>query len=134
MKDKQKVLVAEFESIDAAYLRSMLERNGWESDLASNQMEVLHKLRERKYSLVLVNSNQSKVTGIETTRKIKALERELKRRIPVVGIASHTLEAEKRSILKAGADYCLTKPVYKNVLLETFKNVFGSNTLTSVAS
>jgi len=133
MSANNKILVAEFGSIDAAYLSGLLERNGWSADIANDSAEVIQKLQHENYSLVLINSNQSKVIGFETTRKIKGLESEMNKRIPVIGVTSHTIEAEKQNLLEAGADYCLTKPVYKNVLFETFKNIFKQNVISAAS-
>lgn len=133
MNANNRILVAEFESIDAAYLCGLLERNGWSAEIAGDGSEVIHKLQQEDYSLVLINSNQAKVIGFETTRKIKDLEGEMGKRIPVVGVTSHTIEAEKKNLMKAGADYCITKPVYKNVLFETFKNIFNQQVVSTAS-
>jgi CheY-like chemotaxis protein len=53
------------------------------------------------------------MNGIETTRKIRKLKKEL----PIIAQTAYIFEDDKDIILEAGCDACLIKPIRKEQLL-----------------
>ena len=128
-----KAIIAETKSIDGAYLRLMLEKQGWQADVVDNSDEVISRLEATDYQLVLINRNLLGSDGLETTRKIRAWEKRKGKKVNIIGIASYTIEEERKKLLHAGADYCIAKPIYKKSLAEALENLSANGQVLSVA-
>jgi two-component system, sensor histidine kinase and response regulator len=116
MNSEKKILVAEDRTIDAAYLKLMLEREGWQVDVAQEGYQVLDNALTEIYTLLIVNAHFHGSEGMEVVREIRGKETSTGRHIPILGITSYSLSEEKRRCLSAGMDYCLAKPIYqKNI-------------------
>ncbi len=63
------------------------------------------------------------LTGIEATRKIRALETNIE--IPIIALTAGSLLGEKEKCLKAGMSDFLTKPLLKQTLSDMIRKWFG---------
>jgi len=118
---ENEVLIADNSPIDAAYMRVMLERNGWKAEVVTDGLEVLQKLKERAYPLVILNGRLKRLTGEETIRRVREMEKTLNQRSVIIGTIGTTLENERKKLILAGADQCVSKPVYLQILLEVIQ-------------
>lgn len=118
---ENEVLIADNSPIDAAYMRVMLERNGWKAEIVTDGLEVLQKLKERAYPLVILNGRLKRLTGEETIRRVREMEKTLNQRSVIIGTVGTTLENERNKLIQAGADHCVSKPVYQQILLEVIQ-------------
>ena len=129
MKDYRKVLIAELKSIDAKHMQLMLRRRGWETDMVNNTTDLMNKLATDEYNLVIVSDNLPDGSILEVAPKIKKVSTQ-GNALPVVAVTNFTIELEKQKLLKAGADYCLTKPVYNNSLTEVIGHIIEQEQVT----
>lgn len=118
MKVSEKVLVAETKDIDAAHLRLMLERSGCETEIVKSSFDLLNRLEHNQYLFIVMNEKLQDIDGAETVEMIRQIEENSENnvRVPILGLTSYSLPAEKKKFQKSGIDYCLSKPVYKNKL------------------
>ena len=123
MRNHRKALIAELRSIEATHLKLMLKRKGWDSDMVNNSSDLLSKIASGNYELILLSNNLLDVDAEEITHEIRSLEKDQNKNIPIIAITSYSIEAEKRKLIKAGADYCLTKPVYNHNLSEVINKL-----------
>ncbi len=128
MNGNNLVLLAENQAIDAAYMRLLLERNGWKTEVVSDGDEVMEKLRKNSYSFVVINDKLSKIDAFELARRIREQEKNSNRHLIIIGLTSYAMESEHRRFLKAGIDYCLSKPVYSSSLVAALGAIFNGNT------
>jgi PAS domain S-box-containing protein len=121
--DKQKknklnnyILVAEDDEINFFYLKTMLKQNtSAEIIHASNGREAIEKFKEiPDIGLVLMDIKMPVMDGLEATRQIKAIKRD----VPVIAITAYAMAGDETRILDAGCDYYLTKPINKKLLLD----------------
>ncbi len=115
---ENEVLIADNSPIDAAYMRVMLERNGWKAEVVTDGIEVLQRLKEKAFALVILNGRLKRLTGEETIRRIREMEKSLNQRSVIIGTVGTTLENERKKLILAGADQCVSKPVYQQILVE----------------
>jgi len=133
-KEINNVLVAENKGIDAAYLRLMLERNGWKADIVTDGEEALRRIEEKQYAFLLISNNLNSLKGTEVIGKIRESEAISQSHLPILGVASCSLVSERKKYLNAGVDYCITKPVYQRSLFEIINTLFEDiNISVSVA-
>ncbi|GAB4331558.1 MAG: hypothetical protein OHK0038_06530 [Flammeovirgaceae bacterium] len=120
-------LIADISPIDAAFMRMMLEKNGWKADIVMDMNEVLKKLQENSYELVFISSELRKQSSQEAIHHLRAIEKDFTKHFVIVAMLNTTLTSERKNVMDAGADFCLLKPIYQNHLQEILKNVSKRN-------
>jgi len=70
-KIKKKILLVEDDPLIIKIYSSRLEQDGFEVEVASRGNEVLRKLKEQKYDLVLLDLVLPELTGFEILEKIR---------------------------------------------------------------
>jgi CheY-like chemotaxis protein len=111
-----KILVAEDDETNFFYLRAILSREGGITILrASNGQEAvdLYKLNP-DISIILMDIKMPVMDGIEATRQIKLLNKN----IPVIAITAFAMAGDEERVLAAGCDAYLSKPISKKNLLD----------------
>lgn len=93
-------------------------------DLAADLMTVengqmaVEAIRANSFDLVLMDVSMPVMDGIEATQKIRRFSG-----TPMIGITAHAFESALTSCLDAGMDRVLTKPLAKQDLLSTIKDL-----------
>ncbi|MDQ7821182.1 MAG: response regulator [Candidatus Eremiobacteraeota bacterium] len=101
-------LIAEDNAVSRKFVTLALKKLGCAFDAVENGREVVDKLREGTYDLILMDVQMPVMSGIEATEMIR---RELHSDIPIIALtASAMIEDEKRCI-EAGMNDFLSKPV-----------------------
>lgn len=118
---KIRIIVADDHPFFRDGMRQMLMESGMFSvvDEASNGKEVLEKLKENKYDLVIMDIKMPVMTGIEATREIK-------QHFPEVKVLAMSMFDEQPYIvkmLKAGAKGYLLKNSGKEELLTAITKI-----------
>ncbi|MCH2556874.1 MAG: response regulator [Alcanivorax sp.] len=70
------------------------------------------------FDLVFMDVQMPGMDGLETTRRLRAQEGEGPR-TPIIALTAHALESERRSLLAAGMDDYLSKPITETQLRHT---------------
>lgn len=97
----------------------LLQKLGVRADIARNGNEVLQKLAEKTYRLVLMDVQMPELDGLETTRRIRAIDSPvLNYRIPVIAVTAHALDGYQDICRDAGMDDYITKTVTPDRLRE----------------
>ncbi len=122
MKNHRKAIIADLRTIDAKHMQLMLSRRGWETEIVNNSTDLLNKLATNSYNLAMISDNLPDAKVDEVASKINKVIKKSEK-LPVVAVINFTIETEKRRIIDAGADYCLTKPVYNNGLSEVIGHI-----------
>jgi CheY-like chemotaxis protein/HPt (histidine-containing phosphotransfer) domain-containing protein len=112
------VLVVEDTLINQAVAAHMLERCGFEAQVAENGRKALEALSKRTYAAVLMDCQMPELDGYETTREIRRLEQG-GRRMPVIAMTANAMVGERERCLAAGMDDYLTKPLRQQTLKDT---------------
>ncbi len=105
-------LIAEDTEDSRILLTKMLERLGFSVDAASDGSEALGLFQRRRYDLVVLDDRMPVMDGVETLRRIRALELESGApRIPVIAQSAAALAETRDRFLISGADDFVLKPV-----------------------
>jgi len=126
MKGHRKAIIAELRSIDAKHMQLMLSRKGWETEHVNNSIDLINKLVVNQYDMVMISNNLPDSSVQEVATKIRNIVPKIEK-TPIVAVINFTIETEKRKLLQAGADYCLTKPVYNDGLSEVLDTILKGN-------
>ncbi|MGZ4279211.1 MAG: PAS domain S-box protein [Solirubrobacteraceae bacterium] len=112
------VLVVEDTPINQAVAAHMLERCGFEAQVAENGRQALEALSQRTYAAVLMDCQMPELDGYETTREIRRLEQGGPR-MPIIAMTANAMQGERERCLAAGMDDYLTKPLRQRTLKDT---------------
>ncbi len=105
-----RVLVAEDNVVNQRLAKRMLERLGFEVELANDGSEAVGKARDASFDLILMDLQMPEMDGLEAARRIRSEERN-GRRTPIVAFSANANESDVVAALAAGMDDHLSKPV-----------------------
>ncbi|RZL00072.1 MAG: response regulator [Rubrivivax sp.] len=111
------VLLVEDNPINALVADAALKQHGLTVVLADDGHQALRWLQDHQPDLVLMDCQMPGMDGYETTRQIRALERQQARhRVPIVALTANVLPEERQRCLDAGMDDHLPKPFQRQDL------------------
>jgi signal transduction histidine kinase/FixJ family two-component response regulator len=112
-----RVLVAEDNPTNQMISRLILEKAGHSVDLAANGEEAVKAMAERPFDLILMDVNMPEMDGLQATQAIRAMADHEKARTPIIAMTALAMKGDRETILAAGVDDYLSKPVRKNQVL-----------------
>ena len=122
----RRILLAEDVELNAEILSMLLHSRGMEVDPAENGRIAVEKFGGHEpghYDAILMDMHMPEMDGLEATRRIRAMDREDARRIPMIALTANASDEAVRRSLQAGLNAHLTKPVQPEVLFETLENL-----------
>ncbi|ANG61717.1 hypothetical protein A8C75_03990 [Marinobacterium aestuarii] len=118
---KPLVLVVDDDAFQHKLVARLLKDAGVELMFALSSQEAMAAIHRRRPELIFMDISLPDLSGIETTRRIKAIESFAS--IPVVMITGHSKKDVVVESLKAGACDFVVKPFDKAVLLKKFSTL-----------
>jgi PAS domain S-box-containing protein len=104
------LLLAEDNVVNQKVALRMLEKLGYHADVVSNGHEVLQRLKQQRYDVILMDVQMPEMDGIETTQYIRThWDRGQQPRI--VAMTAHAMQGYREWLLQAGMDDYVSKPV-----------------------
>ena len=122
----RRILLAEDVELNAEILSMLLHSRGMEVDPAENGRIAVEKFGGHEpghYDAILMDMHMPEMDGLEATRRIRAMDREDARRIPMIALTANASDEAVRRSLQAGLNAHLTKPVQPEVLFETLERL-----------
>jgi PAS domain S-box-containing protein len=126
------ILVAEDNQINALLIRSLLGRLGHHTVVTTDGAEALESWLSAKsagtpYDLVLMDIQMPQLNGIETTKRMRALEAgEPGHRTPILALTANTLVEDRYACFEAGMDGFLIKPLDREKLADALTGLIAS--------
>ena len=105
----RRVLLAESHPSNRYAFTELMESAGLDVDAAVDGPDALQRAAGAHYDLVVMATQMSRLTGIETVRRLRQLPGYGD--IPVIGFAANASEEEREQCLAAGMSDYLAKPV-----------------------
>lgn len=114
-----RVLVAEDNVINQRVVSRMLEKLGWEVDIAPDGLRAAALAQQNRYALVLMDCLMPEADGYTATTMIRDHERSHNlNRTPIVALTANALSGDRERCLQAGMDDYLSKPLQLHLLKE----------------
>ncbi|MFX3633271.1 MAG: response regulator [Candidatus Pristimantibacillus sp.] len=120
-----RILLAEDNKINQLVALEMLKEGGFEVGLAENGLEVLSKLEQGNYHMVLMDIHMPEMDGMEATRHIRADNRY--HHIPIIAVTANTLRTDHERYLKLGMNDVVTKPVQMDRLFAAISQLLHTS-------
>ena len=86
---------------------------------------MLQKAPEDYYDLILMDIQMPIMDGYKATRAIRRFSDKKKAGIPIVAMTANAFTEDRRSVLEAGMNEHLAKPLESEVLIKTIANYCG---------
>lgn len=113
------VLVVDDGPVNTMLARSVLQKAGYDVDVAFSGIEALEKQQEKTYQVVLMDIFMPDMDGIETTKRWR--EREKEQQQPpaaIIALTANVIESEREHFFAAGMNEYLAKPYHPSELRE----------------
>ncbi len=123
------ILIVEDEQMNARLLQRMLERAGYEADVATDGVEALDVLErpDASYDAILLDVMMPRMDGLTMMRTLREKQPD---HPPVVVVSARAFDQQRREMLNAGASAYVTKPVYRDELFEALTRVLPARSHT----
>lgn len=107
-----KVLLVEDNETNRFVAREMLSRYGCEVTEAHDGREGVEKAEAACFDVIFMDVSMPTLDGISATRLIRQ-GNGLSARSPIIGLTAHALPEEQKSLIEAGMNDCIIKPLRK---------------------
>ena len=115
---RARILLVEDNHFNQMIAVQVLQLNGQIVTTADNGRQALDFLAENKVDAVLMDVQMPVMDGMETLGRIRSGEAgQACREVPVVALTAHTMKGDEESLLKAGFNAYLSKPLTMDRLL-----------------
>ncbi|WP_424768731.1 response regulator [Paenibacillus sp. sgz302251] len=104
-----RILLAEDNKINQLVAIEILKEQGYEVGLAENGEEVLHRLEEESWDLILMDIHMPVMDGSEAVRIIRSQSKY--DNIPIIAVTANVLRNDHERYLKLGMNDVVTKPI-----------------------
>jgi signal transduction histidine kinase/CheY-like chemotaxis protein len=118
----RRVLLAEDMEINAEIMLDIFDMEGIKADRAKNgrmAVELFEESPAGTYSAILMDVRMPEMDGLEAAAKIRALDREDAKRVPIIALTASAFDEDLQHSLEAGMNGHLSKPVDPDNLVAT---------------
>lgn len=115
----KKILLVEDDVIVQRVHQLMLNKLGYEVDIASNGAEAIKKAQENGYGIIFLDIGLPDIAGFDVIREIKTSSFMNGNHTPIIALTGYDGPDERRACLDAGA----TEIVYKPIVYNTLRNL-----------
>jgi signal transduction histidine kinase/CHASE2 domain-containing sensor protein/CheY-like chemotaxis protein len=117
-QENRHILLAEDNLINQKVALRQLAKLGYQVDVAGNGQEVLEKLEQKHYDLILMDCHMPVLDGYETTVLIRHLP-DKRRNTVIIALTASAMKADLEQAITSGMNDFLSKPVKIEQLQQT---------------
>jgi CheY-like chemotaxis protein len=122
-----KILVAEDNQVNRLVIAGMLKKLHHKFECAEDGVEVVAFFKDKQFDLILMDCEMPNMSGIDATKKIRALEADGGRNaIPIVALTAHALSHQEQACREAGMNDFCSKPIELAKLSSIINGLFPS--------
>jgi predicted ATPase/signal transduction histidine kinase/CheY-like chemotaxis protein/tRNA A-37 threonylcarbamoyl transferase component Bud32 len=116
-----RLLIVDDNKVNRLTINRMLQRAGYQCELANNGQEAVDMFEKSNFDLILMDIRMPIMDGLEATKAIrkKEAESDITQGVFIIGLSANASENDKLIALEAGMNAYLIKPVSKDELYET---------------
>ncbi|ACB36365.1 multi-sensor hybrid histidine kinase [Leptothrix cholodnii SP-6] len=105
-----RVLVAEDNAVNQRVALRLLQRLGYQADVAANGLEVIEAVERQAYSVVLMDIQMPEMDGLQAARWIR--QRRGPQGLPrIIAMTANAMPGDREAYLAAGMDGYVAKPI-----------------------
>lgn len=115
---QMRVLAAEDNRTNQLVFRKMVREFDIDLAFANNGREAVEMSQDFAPDLIFMDISMPEMDGREAAAAIRALEAGSGRAVPIVALTAHAMDGDETSILAAGIDRYLTKPLRRTAIAD----------------
>ncbi len=115
-KPENKILLVDDMEVNIFVAETMLVELGYTVDTANGGKEALQKFKKNDYQLILMDIQMPEMDGIETTKRIRSINRTIP---PILALSANAMEGDREKYIASGFDDYLAKPIELDTLDQT---------------
>ena len=100
--------MAEDDKLNQKFALKILNKLGYEAQIANNGQEVLELVSQKNYDLLLMDVQMPVMNGLEATKMIRLC---LADQPYIVAMTANTLQGDREECMMAGMDDYISKPI-----------------------
>ena len=120
-----RILIAEDNPVNQVVALGLLQRRGHTLTLAENGREAVRLYERERPDLILMDVQMPELDGLGATREIRAAEERSGHHTPIIAMTAHAMTGDSERCLLAGMDAYLSKPLSRELLLQTVESIVG---------
>ncbi len=120
IRENRRILLAEDNLINQKVALRQLAKLGYQVDVAGNGQEVLEKLEQKHYDMILMDCHMPVLDGYETTILIRRLP-DKRQSTVIVALTASAMKADLEQAIASGMNDFLSKPVKIEQLQQTIE-------------
>ncbi len=113
------ILIVEDNPINLKVAQGLVARCGYQTMSAANGQEALDMLSSKDVDIVLMDIHMPVMDGLETTRRLRAMEGAGAPRRVIIALTTQTGEEDRHACRDAGMDDFIPKPIVMDLLQST---------------
>lgn len=119
--DKPIILLVEDMVTNQKLQKIMINKLGYEAELAANGLKAVEMCNSKKYSLILMDCQMPIMDGYEATGIIKSSST-LNKDTIIIAMTANAMEGDQKKCIEAGMDDYLSKPIIMDSLQKMLQN------------
>jgi signal transduction histidine kinase/DNA-binding response OmpR family regulator len=129
-----RILLVEDNKDNQQVALTVMQKAGYQIDLAENGEIAVECFKQRSYNLILMDLQMPLMSGFKTTEQIRKIEVQKRRtRTPIIAFTARAIKGTREECLAFGMDDYLTKPSRRTVLLAKIEEIIDKRPLVLVA-
>ncbi|MEN8836769.1 MAG: ATP-binding protein [Celeribacter marinus] len=113
-----RILAAEDNMTNQLVFGKMIKALDIDLVFANNGQEAIDLYQSFDPDLVFMDISMPEVDGKEATRRIRDIEANTGKHVPIVAMTAHAMPGDEEEILSHGLDYYMTKPLRKAAIID----------------
>ena len=109
-----RILYVEDNTVNQLVTKKILEKNGYQVDIAVDGREGLNRVLNNNYDIVLMDCSMPIMSGFEATKAIRDAGYV---DLPIIAVTANAMSGDKENCLKSGMNDYIAKPVNKSELV-----------------
>ena len=119
------VLCVDDNAANLKLICTLLEELGVNATACDSGMQALEYIESRDFDLIFMDIQMPVMDGVETTKRIRAMEGRQHSRATIIALTAHVLTHEKQALLKSNMDDVLSKPISEQQIIEILQKWTG---------
>lgn len=126
----ENVLLVEDNDINLEIAQTLLELHNLKVEIAKNGREALERFSNSEighYWIILMDIQMPIMNGLDATKKIRSLNREDAKTIPIISMSADAFDEDVEKSLEAGMNAHVSKPIDISVFFSTLESFLDEN-------
>jgi PAS domain S-box-containing protein len=118
-----RILLAEDNIVNQKVAIHILQRMGYQADVAANGLEVIAALSQQPYDLVFMDMQMPEMDGLATTRMVaqNCQNGKIISKPRIVAMTANAMQGDREICIAAGMDDYLSKPIHNSELVRVLR-------------